>query len=365
MTLGVRDVQLKSRSRVAEQGFLPEGMDRVYLAMEDSPKQLVEIQFIKLLPFLGRNLFTCAIAAQGVTWLNELGAFGSAECLSYGNRILAASLNLASLVYTCNKIVPSVYKLYAYSRSLQRRVLTHAASFFSVFNGVPTPGKPCPFLYEEIILLSQEKLSSHLERLKLLVRMTGPGYHLKSASILFESSLRKLSNVVIAEKRLMGTLNMLMEYARTRDQSLPLVVPDRDAFSDLVLLTLKTLIALRGPALEDVLQSCLEARALGSIQNFVAFEIAQHFESCEERQRALELYMMVLRFKPPAEVTIDSAYMYTYSYSLLRVAEIWGSRTLMTQTIKFLRSCESMYGPSLDQNLKDLLTRATASWSEL
>ena len=71
-----------------------------------------------------------------------------------------------------------------FDRSMRKRIFAHAGSFFTVFNF--DLNATCPFVYEEIVLLSHQKRRSNMERLKRLVRLTGPGWELKSASVSFD-----------------------------------------------------------------------------------------------------------------------------------------------------------------------------------
>ena len=361
MDMGIREVHNRTKAHIEEQSFVDEELDFLVAAEANLGSKSVESTFLQATSRLGKNMFTCTIVAQALPILQEQGAIGSAECLVFGNRLLASSLYLASLVFMCNKIVPAVAQLLKYDPKLQKRIFLHAASLFPVFNA--NLNKPCPFVYEEFVLLANRKKKKKMERLKQLVRMTGPGNQLKSASLLFDSALLNLHRPMVAEKQIMGAFLLLSDFLILEPRR-GLLAPsslNSNSFCNLFLLIFRSIIALKGLLVKEAVNRC-ESVFIAPCNSYVAFECAKYYDFHGDSAGALRNYQRVLKYACE-NVQVTRSACLVHATALVRILELTkktkDSKDLVDAATTFIRGI-SAAGIVMDEQFESLLNRASA-----
>jgi hypothetical protein len=226
MTSGIQDIFLESKSKIAQQTFLEEDFDFLFLDQNSETfgqqrVRGVEKRVMMTLPHMGKNIFACTVGANALTVLQEEGVFGSSESVTFANRLLACSLNLGSLLYMCSAIIPRVADLLKCDAKLRRRIYDHAASFYAAFNNI-NKVELCANVLEEILLLRGKQRSSDLDRLLVLNRATGLGYQLRLSALLLEAALQHLvRKPFVACQRIMVSFNILLDFALGKNNAAP------------------------------------------------------------------------------------------------------------------------------------------------
>ncbi len=284
----------------------------------------------------------------------------------------------------CSVIVPHVAELIRCEPRLQRKIYEHACSFFAAFNNV---GKVelCGFILEEILLLRGRQKSGDMDRSLVLNRVTGTGFQVRMAALLFDAALPLLvRKPAVAQQRLTVSFGILMDVLcgrpvsaltskavsrvpslvdglpkkvraesvyedgpRAAEQRVASLLRRSDslfekegqmsvAFAELFLLHLRLLIALNATELPSLITACGSVN-MPPYDHLIALELAKYYDFIEDLDKAHDSYVRCIskcKIAPLNQETADAM-----SYSLFRVGQLRRDSDMLKGCYEFVKQC--------------------------